>query len=71
MCIRIHYYLVCTNCNNQFVHPKWGGSFSSEEEAKEVALEQDWKIDVPVPNGSLWDFCPRCWARCAEEDPVI
>lgn len=67
MCIRVQYYLVCTNCNNQFIDPKWGGSFCSPEEAKGVAKQRGWHLDVPVLNGSEWDFCPRCFKDHEEE----
>lgn len=60
MCVRTCYYLVCTNCNNQFIDRQYGSYFGSEEEAKEQAKTRGWKIDQRVENGSLWDFCPRC-----------
>jgi hypothetical protein len=66
MTIRQSFYLVCSDCNNQFVDSKYGGQFCSPEEAKETAMKRGWKIDVLVPNGSLWDFCPRC----AKENPA-
>lgn len=60
MCIRQIYYMACTDCNNQFIDPKWGGYFSSPEEVKKIARERGWLIDEVVENGSEWDICPRC-----------
>jgi hypothetical protein len=34
--------------------------FDSEQEAKDTAKKQGWTVGEKVPNGSLWDFCPRC-----------
>lgn len=67
MCIRTIYYLVCTDCNNQFVDPKWGAHFGSEEEITPLAIAQGWHLAVMVENGSFWDFCPRCF-RAANGD---
>lgn len=68
MCIRTSYYMACTNCNNQFVDPQYGGQFGSEDEVKGQAKARGWRVDEPVENGSTWDFCPRCWrAHCEEK----
>ncbi len=68
MCVRTCCYLVCTACNNQFMDHRYGKYFGSAEEAKEAAKARGWRVDEPVPNGSKWDFCPRCWdARVREK----
>lgn len=55
MCLRVLYYIACTQCNS--THAPYGGT---PEEAKEQAQTLGWEVDIEVPNGSLWDFCPRC-----------
>ncbi len=39
----------------------------SIESLKEEASESGWHCDVRVPNGSDWDFCPRCYKAYIEE----
>jgi len=69
MCVRRHTYLVCTNCNNQFIDRDRSRCWDVAEYAKtirKIAKDQGWKR-AKVANGSMWDFCPRCWAKHAEE----
>jgi hypothetical protein len=61
MCIKTLYSLTCTRCRSQFCEPRTGSwTFESEKEVVEVAKNQGWLIGEIVPNGSKWDFCPRC-----------
>lgn len=61
MCVRWHCYLACTACNNQFYSYKYQQFASAETEAEilEWAKSEGWERRE-VPNGSTWDFCPRC-----------
>jgi hypothetical protein len=65
MCLRIHYYLVCTSCNNQFISPDGDHYGETGREVLELARAQGW-VRRRVENGSMWDFCPRCRARVGE-----
>lgn len=68
MCIRWHCYLVCTNCNNQFIDRDKGWDCAEEAKTvRAVAKTHGWRY-VKVANGSFWDFCPRCYARHIEPD---
>lgn len=60
MCVRQLSYLACTNCNNQFVSITGNSYGETGGEVKEQAAQEGWIIDRQVPNGSLWDFCPKC-----------
>jgi hypothetical protein len=59
---RALYYVPCTNCNSRH-----GPYSDTPEGAKEEAKELGWAIDVLVPNGSLWDFCPSCWKKVGKK----
>jgi hypothetical protein len=62
MSVRTMFYMACTSCNNQFHDFHYGAYYGSEEEVKDQARKNGWRVDEPVANGSKWDFCPRCWA---------
>lgn len=68
MCIRWHCYLACTRCNNQF-YSETENRFITTETARElldIAKSEGWRR-AKVQNGTMWDFCPRCWARHQQE----
>lgn len=67
MAVRELYYLACDDCNNQFSSQKWGAYYSSPDEVSQIATAEGWRLDVPVSNGSKWDFCPRCHKQFVEE----
>jgi hypothetical protein len=67
MCVRACYYMACTSCGSQFRDPESGAYFESQEDVKEAAQTRNWQTDVRVKNGSLWDFCPRCYAAHVQE----
>lgn len=62
MCIQTTYTLICTDCRTSF-HDAGEFHFETPEEATERARALGWSIQEEVPNGSLWDFCPRCLAK--------
>lgn len=61
MCVRKHYCLVCTNCNNQYYSDKYKQFVVTETAwaVRKYAREDGW-IYKRVGNGSYWDFCTRC-----------
>lgn len=52
--------LNCTSCNKEFIFNDQS-QFEDLEELKETINETEWKFQILVPNGSKWDFCPKCW----------
>ncbi len=64
MTIRKLYSLECTDCGTSvFESPSGSWAFESEQEAIDVAKGKGWSIAEEVPNGSKWDFCPRCLSK--------
>ena len=64
MTIRILYTLNCTDCGTSYGEAGTGSwTFESEEEVCDLAKGEGWSIAEEVPNGSKWDFCPRCLNR--------
>lgn len=59
MTVRVQYYLVCTNCNNQFISPCGGNYGETAKEIRELAAGQGW-VYKKVENGTFWDICPSC-----------
>lgn len=59
MSVHKHYYLVCTDCGNQFVSPDGDHYGESSRDVRYLAKERGWAY-AKVPNGSMWDFCPKC-----------
>lgn len=51
-------HLSCTNCNAQ----GYLGETESVKQTRKDAADLGW-VYKRVPNGSFWDFCPRCVAR--------
>lgn len=68
MCIVTSYSLICNDCRTSF-HDAGEWQFETPEEAIERAVEAGWSIGEEVPNGSKWDFCPRCIAKRYTIDP--
>ena len=62
MTIQTSYWVRCTACNNEESRLE-----ESPEDAKESAMIDGFCVDVRVPNGSLWDFCPKCWVAYMKE----
>ncbi len=54
-----HYYLVCTQCSNQFVLPDGDHYGESGREIREFARIAGW-VYIKVENGTMWDVCPGC-----------
>ncbi len=48
------YYLHCTQCGKEFKENDDSITF-----IRGLAKENGWEYKK-VPNGSFWDFCPRC-----------
>lgn len=58
------YTLNCTDCSTSFCEKDTGAwTFETKEEIEEYAKESGWEFRKEVPNGSLWDFCPRCISK--------
>jgi len=56
MTVHVIYKLYCTSCGKEY-------NEASDESADQVrgwAFGDDWKY-IRVENGSMWDFCPRCY----------
>lgn len=59
MTVHMQFYLVCTKCSNQF-HSRTGDHYGENaSEIRERAKAEGW-ARRKVPNGALWDLCPRC-----------
>lgn len=65
MSVRRLFYLACTNCNNQFTHIDGDHYGETAGEVRMLARENGW-LYKKVKNGSMWDFCPRCWRSYQE-----
>jgi hypothetical protein len=68
MTIHKHYSLMCTSCSKGFSTPEDGWTFDSKEELTEATSRAGWHAGILVPNGSLWDFCPRCYHAHKNEE---
>lgn len=66
MSVRVSYYLVCDNCNNQI----WAnGGFVYGETEADLKEEAGASVhNLRVKNGSFWDFCQKCYDRKVMED---
>jgi hypothetical protein len=58
MTIRIAYSLSCTDCGRVFYD-----TGETEHEVIQMARDDGWQPQQEVPNGSKWDFCPRCISK--------
>ncbi len=65
MSVRVSYSLYCNECSKQFSFINRNGSEEvyqeTEEDLHTYARLAHWKCQMQVINGSLWDFCPKCW----------
>lgn len=67
MCIETSYSLICTGCRTSFFEPGTRSvHFESKQDVIDIANQTAWVIGVVVPNGSKWDFCPRCFTAYEE-----
>ena len=60
MAVHEQWYLTCNCCGNQFVGSDGECYGETGDEVKGIATDEGWLCDVRVPNGSDWDFCPKC-----------
>ena len=69
MTIQILFGMVCTNCGKWLSDPNGGDALhETVAEMKEAANKAGWTVAKKVPNGSMWDFCPRCSVKEEEKD---
>ena len=54
------YYLTCNCCGNQYIGSDGESVAETADEIQEIAQDDGWIINIRVPNGSYWDFCPMC-----------
>ena len=69
MSIEKVYRLYCTSCRSSF-HDEGQWYFETAEDAKNRGKKAGWRIDEEVPNGTKWDFCPKCLKRMDEVDYI-
>jgi len=62
MTISKSYSLNCTQCGSEF-HDGNEYHYETETDVAYAANSKGWEVQVLVPNGSLWDFCPKCIAK--------
>lgn len=64
MTVNKTYSLSCTDCGSTFYESGTGSwHFEDVKEVTGLAIRDGWSIAEIVPNGSEWDFCPRCIKR--------
>ncbi|NOY72197.1 MAG: hypothetical protein GXP14_07440 [Gammaproteobacteria bacterium] len=62
--VEVSYSLTCTDCGTSFFEKGTGiYHFETSEEVIKLAKAEEWRIGEEVPNGSKWNFCPRCILR--------
>lgn len=66
MSVRKAWYLVCCNCNNQYIDHDEGCYGETPGEIRSRAKEAGW-TRRKMPSGVFWDLCPRCWERRIEK----
>ena len=64
MTIQMLFGITCTNCGTPLSEPNGGDALhESISEVKAAANMAGWAVNSEVPNGSMWDFCPKCAAK--------
>jgi len=69
MTIHVMFGLSCTNCGKSYATSNGETSGETPDEMRELAVHAGWKVAWFVPNGSIWDFCPKCVAM--EEAGIV
>ena len=64
MTLSITYSVHCNQCS------AWTAETDSAKDARNEAKREGWR-HVRVPNGSYWDFCPRCYAAYEEGNTMV